>query len=64
MLIAAGDVANFRAVLTPATISGNGLLVLPNALHALGSPLGAQVRYWQKAPQRQATKQPLVKAQL
>jgi len=33
-LIASGKVADFRAVLTPATVSENGLLVLPDALHA------------------------------
>jgi arginine/ornithine N-succinyltransferase beta subunit len=63
-LIAAGKVADFRAVLTPATLSNNGLLVLPDALSVLEVPMDAEVRFWQKPETRNAAQQTLVKAQL
>lgn len=61
-LIASGKVADFRAILTPATISDNGVLVLPDALHALGAKMGGDVRYWQAAPLKTVTQETLVKA--
>jgi len=61
-LIATGNVNDFRAVLTPATVSDNGLLVLPDALHALGAKMGGDVRYWQAEPRKAATQETLVKA--
>jgi len=61
-LIATGNVNDFRAVLTPATVSDNGLLVLPDALHALGTKMGGDVRYWQAEPRKAATQETLVKA--
>jgi len=63
-LIASGKVEGFRAVLTPASISENGVLVLPEALHNLGAEMGGEVRYWQAKPQKTATQETLVKAQL
>jgi len=56
-LIASGKVAEFRAILTPATISNNGLLILPDALHALGTNMGSDVRYWQAAPRKTVTEE-------
>lgn len=61
-LIATGKVADFRAVLTPATVSENGLLVLPDALHALGADMGGDVRYWQAETRKTLTEETLVKA--
>ncbi len=61
-LIASGKVADFRAILTPATISDNGLLVLPEAIHKLGAEMGGAVRYWQAEPRRTAAQETLVKA--
>jgi len=63
-LIASGKVAEFSAILTPATISNNGLLILPDALHALGTNMGSDVRYWQAAPRKTVTEETLVKAQV
>jgi len=63
-LISSGTVKDFRAILTPAMVSENGLLVLPNALHTLGIAMGGEVRYWQKIIPHEMTKQPLVKAQV
>jgi arginine N-succinyltransferase len=63
-LIAAGKVADFRAVLTPATLGNNGLLALPDALSVLEVPMDAEVRYWQKPEARGAAQQTLVKAQV
>lgn len=63
-LIASGKVADFRAILTPAAIGDNGVLILPGALHALGAKMGSDVRYWQAAPRKSATQQTLVKAQV
>jgi len=63
-LIALGKVEDFRAVLTPASISENGVLVLPEALHNLGAEMGGEVRYWQAKPQKTATQETLVRAQL
>lgn len=61
-LISKGKVADFRAVLTPAIVSANGLLVLPDALHALGADMGGDVRYWQTTSRKTATQETLVKA--
>ena len=61
-LIASGKVSDFRAILTPATQSENGLLVLPEALHALGTEMGGEVRYWQATARTPATQETLVKA--
>ena len=63
-LIASGKVADFRAVLTPATASDNGLLVLPEAIHTLGAEMGGDVRYWQAKPRKTAAQETLVKAQV
>ncbi|WP_051279018.1 arginine N-succinyltransferase [Hellea balneolensis] len=63
-LIASGKVNNFRAVLTPAKASENGLLVLPEAAHILGAEMGGDVRYWQAEPRRTAAQETLVKAHL
>ncbi len=63
-LIATGKVADFRAVLTPVTLSNNGLLVLPDALSVLEASEGGEVRFWQKPEARGAAQQTLVKAQL
>ena len=64
MLIASGKVADFRAVLTPAIETKNGLLILPQALPALGSKSGAKVRYWQAASLKTVTEETLVKAHI
>lgn len=61
-LIASGKVADFRAVLTPATMSDNGLLVLPEAIHILGAKMGGEVRYWQAEQRKTAAQETLVKA--
>ena len=61
-LIAKGKVSDFKAVLTPAMVSDNGVLVLPAALHALGVEMGCDVRYWQAEAKRAATQETLVKA--
>lgn len=61
-LIASGKVADFRAVLTPATMSDNGLLVLPEAIHTLGAKMGGEVRYWQAEQRKTAAQETLVKA--
>ena len=63
-LIASGKVADFRAILTPATIGNTGVLVLPDALHSLGAEMGGEVRYWQAQPRKTATPETLVKAQV
>jgi len=63
-LIAAGKVADFRAVLTPATMSNNGLLVLPEALQVLDIAMGGDVRFWQKPSAQGGTQETLVKAQV
>ena len=63
-LIASGKVADFRAILTPATIGNTGVLVLPDALHSLGAEMGGEVRYWQAQPRITATPETLVKAQV
>lgn len=61
-LIASGKVGDFRAVLTPATTGPTGILILPDALHALGANMGGDVRYWQAPQRKAATEQTLVKA--
>jgi len=61
-LISTGKVSNFRAVLSPAQISQNGLLVLPAALHALQLAPGADVRYWQSEKKKNLGQDTLVKA--
>lgn len=61
-LIASGKVAEFRALLTPAIESDNGLLVLPKALQALGANMGGDVRYWQAEARKPAAQETLVKA--
>jgi len=61
-LVATGKVADFRAVLTPAVISDNRLLILPDALHVLGEKMGGDVRYWQEEPRKTVTQETLVKA--
>ncbi|MDB2437508.1 arginine N-succinyltransferase [Hellea sp.] len=63
-LIASGKVTDFRAVLTPAKITDNGVLVLPNALHMLGAKMGGDIRYWQAEPRKTATEETLVKAHI
>ena len=63
-LIGSGKVAEFRAMLTPATIGNTGVLVLPDALHSLGAEMGGEVRYWQAQPRKTATPETLVKAQV
>lgn len=61
-LIASGKVADFCAVLTSATMSDNGLLVLPEAIHILGAKMGGEVRYWQAERRKAAAQETLVKA--
>ena len=61
-LVASGKVADFRAILTPAVTSENGLLVLPDALHALGANMAGDIRYWQAETRKPATQETLVKA--
>lgn len=61
-LIAKGKVPDFRAVLTPATVSDSGVLVLPDALQALGAEKGGKIRYWQAEVKKSATQETLVKA--
>lgn len=61
-LIAAGKVADFRAILTPATENENGLLVLPDALNALEAKMGGNVTYWQAKPRKTLAEETLVKA--
>jgi len=63
-LIAKGKVADFRAVLSPAKLSVNGLLVLPETLRTLGPEQGQAVRYWQAKPKPAVSKPTLVKAHL
>ena len=63
-LIASGKVGDFRAVLTPAQIGQNGVLVLPDALHALQAPPGSDVRFWKKENQPSFTQTNLVKAHI
>ena len=61
-LIASGKVADFRAVLSPAKLSPNGLLGLPEAMRGLNPEPNRAVRYWQ-APSKSTRPQPtLVKA--
>lgn len=47
-LIATGGLQEFRAVITTAQLSENGVLVAPDVVHTLGCPLGQGVRIWQK----------------
>lgn len=61
-LIASGKVAEFRAILTPAIESKNGLLVRPDALHILGAKIYGDVRYWKARTNNAATQETLVKA--
>ncbi len=61
-LIASGKVSDFKAILTPATMSENGLLVLPDAIQALGVEMGADVRFWQAGRRKPAKEETLVKA--
>lgn len=63
-LIAKGKVADFRAVLSPAKQSANGLLVLPEALRVLDLEPDEAVRYWQAPRKANRFKPTLVKAQL
>ena len=63
-LIASGKVADFRAILTPAIESDNGLLVLPDALHSLETRMGGEVRYWKAKPRNTAAHETLVKAHI
>ncbi len=65
-LIAKGNVADFRAVLSPAQLGVNGLLVMPAVMQALGSDddVNGQVRYWQAKPIASKTQPTLVKAHL
>ncbi len=63
-LISVGKVSDFRAVVTPASELGNGVLVPERALTALGVKAGSSLRFWQDKrrlkkgqtpqPQRQA----------
>ena len=61
-LVSSGKVKNFKAILTPAIATDDRLLVLPDALHALGAKMGGDVRYWQAAPRKIETEETLVKA--
>jgi len=61
-LIASGKVKNFKAILTPAAVSNDQLLVLPNALHHLGVTMGSDVTYWQAKNRESETEETLVKA--
>ncbi len=45
-LVATGGVSDFRAVLTSIDIQKDQVFLRPDALHALQSPLGTQVRTW------------------
>ena len=63
-LITSGKVKNFNAILTPAVASDNRLLVLPDALHALGVKMGGDVRYWQATPRKTDAEETLVKAHI
>lgn len=63
MLISAGTVADFRAVVTRGRSEKSGPIISPQALTALDCKVGAPVRYWQQ--KRRAVKRPrlsLVKA--
>ena len=63
-LIASSELAQFRAVLAPAVMTANGLLVLPDAVTALGSLKEQTVRFWQ-APTREPKKiETLVKSHI
>ena len=46
-LISVGTVADFRAVVTPATEIDRGVLIPQRALDTLGVEAGAQLRFWQ-----------------
>jgi len=55
-LISTGDVADFRAVVTQAQDSDNGLLVSPDAMMALRVSAGDHSRYW--VPKKMRTGKP------
>ena len=61
-LIAKGKVADFRAVLSLAKLSANGLLVLPEAMRVLDAEPNKAVRYWQAPPNATRLQPTLVKA--
>jgi len=61
-LASSGKIKNFKAILAPAVANEGRLLVLPDALHALGAKMGGDVRYWQTAPRRNKAEETLVKA--
>lgn len=61
-LVSSGKVKNFKAILTPAVVNGDRLLVLPNALHALGVTMGSHVRFWQAESRESLSEETLVKA--
>lgn len=61
-LIASGKVADFRAILAPATVDDGQVLISPDALETLGTKQGGAVRYWQAKPRKTATQETLVKA--
>ena len=64
-LMTSGKVADFRAVLSPAQLSVNGLLVMPAAMQALGAKdFDTQVRYWQAKPKPNKIQPTLVKAHI
>ena len=63
-LVSQGKVADFRAVLTPAQLSPNGLLIAPDVFNRLHTKPEAALRYWQAREERQPIHDTLVKAHI
>lgn len=58
-LITIGDVANFRAIVTPAAPLDRGILICGSALAALSTQGGQEVTYWQGKPSKRKVLVPL-----